>query len=332
MARIGISPTRRKISGYQPAKVTAAVISYIPELKGYHSQRLEILKLTLGSLRKHTANPLDLMVFDNGSCAAVVDYLRELRDKGAIDYLILSSRNIGKIGAFQVLFNAAPGEIIAYCDDDILFYPGWLEAHLEILKTFPQVGMVSGLPVRNLAERASQSLNKLMESPSKGLEVRRERRIQEAWEADWARSTGRDPVAHLDETKDIQDLLLTYRGVEAFASANHFQFVSYKKTLTAALPTEWSGRLMGEMIEFDQAVDRQGLIRLSTVERYTRHLGNALTDDLVEEFKPLGLSSPQLAAGYKSRQGKHWLLNIPGARRILVWIYDRVFQIIFGGR
>ena len=31
-----------------------------------------------------------------------------------INYLILSASNIGKISALQVLFRAAPGEIVAY--------------------------------------------------------------------------------------------------------------------------------------------------------------------------------------------------------------------------
>jgi len=69
----------------------------------------------------------------------VVDYLKELRDKGKIQYLILSSRNIGKMGALQIAFRAAPGEIIAYSDDDVFFLPGWLERHLEVLETIQKL-------------------------------------------------------------------------------------------------------------------------------------------------------------------------------------------------
>ncbi len=100
-------------------------------------------------------------MFDNGSCESVVDYLVELRQAGQIDCLMLSQRNLGKIDALRILFNAAPGEVIAYNDDDILFYPGWLEAHLEVLQLFPQVGMVSGAPVRNAAGHARKSLERL---------------------------------------------------------------------------------------------------------------------------------------------------------------------------
>ena len=147
MARVGINPARGKTSEYKPAHVTVTCITYIPDLTGYFEQRLEVLKLSLASLQTHTTRPFDLMIFDNGSCQPVVDLLRGLERAGQIDYLLLSRQNIGQIGALQILFNAAPGEIIAYHDDAIFFYPGWLEAHLKILEAFPQAGMVSGLPV-----------------------------------------------------------------------------------------------------------------------------------------------------------------------------------------
>ena len=180
MARIGFNPARGKMSPYRPARVTAVVVTYIPHLEGYFSQRLEILKATLTSLRR-TETPFDLLVFDNASCPPVVDYLLDLRRAGHIDYLLLSRRNVGKIGAFQIAFPAAPGEIIAYCDDDILFYPGWLEAQLRVLEAFPQVGMVSGVPVRDAATHARQALDAVAASPPPGVTVRLERRIPDAW-------------------------------------------------------------------------------------------------------------------------------------------------------
>ncbi len=106
------------------------------------------------------------------------------------------------------LFNAAPGEIIAYSDDDIFFYPGWLPAHLEILAAFPKVGMVSGVPVRNAALHAHHSLDQLIQHPLPGLTFSFERRISDDWEKDWAASTGRDPQSHLQDTKDVQDTVL----------------------------------------------------------------------------------------------------------------------------
>ena len=201
MTRVGVSPTRSIVSEYKPARVTVAVLTYIPELEGYYKHRLDVLKLTLASIIANTTQPYDLMVFDNGSCKAVVDYLRDMKTPGKVDYLMLSARNVGKIGALRVLFDAAPGELIAYSDDDIFFYPGWLKAQLEILQTYPDVGMVSGMPVRDRVERASKTLHKFLYENPAGLAISHERRIPDDWERDWAASVGRDPETHLENTK-----------------------------------------------------------------------------------------------------------------------------------
>jgi len=323
VARIGINPARGKISSYRPARVTAVLITYIPTLEGYFSQRLDILKAVLASVRR-TEEPFDLLVFDNASCAPVVDYLREMENAGAIDYLLLSRRNVGKIGAFQIAFPAAPGEIIAYSDDDILFYPGWLEAQLRILEAFPRVGMVSGVPVRDAFTHARGALEEFASNPPAGVEVRRERRIPDEWEADWALSTGRDPQEHLAATAEHLDLVLRRGGVEAIGGANHFQFVAPKEVMMRALPREWTGHLMGQMRELDAAVDRLGYLRLSTAERYVRHIGNVITPDLAEEVRALGVE----ASKPLMRVHRHWLLRIPGMGRLLWAIYNRLFYIL----
>ena len=324
MARIGRSPTRNKISEYKPAEVSVAVISFIPDLLGYHKHRLAILKLTLQSIIANTKEPFDLMVFDNGSCKEVTDYLSSLKTDGYLNYLFLSRENIGKIGAMQILFNAAPGKFIAYSDDDVFYYQGWLKAHLQIMSTYPDVGMVSGVGVRNRAERSSNSLEKYVESQPKGLSQKSERRIPDSWEIDWANSTGRDPVDHLEKTKDKLDLILKLNEVEAFAGANHFQFLSPKSVLLNALPYQWTGKLMGEMMELDDAVDDQGKLRLSTTGMYAKHIGNILSNELKLEVEKLGIE--QKLSKIEKKRKKHWTLKIPGMgriyRKISSWLFD----------
>lgn len=327
MARLGINPARGKVTSYRPARVTVAILVYIPHLEGYFQHKLEILKVALQSAARHTTPPYDLLVFDNGSCAAVVDYLRAQLDAGLIHYLLLSSQNIGKIGALKIIFNAAPGEIVAYSDDDILYCPGWLEAHLALLEGFPSAGTVSGAPVRNAARHAMQSLDKLAAQPPPGLTIRRERRIPNEWEADWALSTGRDPQEHLDATRQDVDSVLHFGALEAIGGADHFQFACFKQVILQALPNEWSGKLMGHMIELDEALDGLGLLRLSTPQRYTRHLGNSLSPAVAQELRALGFSLEGEAATPQRRK-KHWSLYLPGSRRVLRGIYNRLFNIL----
>jgi glycosyltransferase involved in cell wall biosynthesis len=327
MARLGVNPARGKTSTYQPARVTVAVLTYLPHLEGYFRHKLDVLRLSLTSILAHTTPEYDLLVFDNGSCAPVVDELRSLHAAGKIDYLVLSARNLGKIGAFKVMFQAAPGEIVAYSDDDIFFYPGWLEAALEILAVYPRVGMVSGVPVRDAAERARQSLEAWIGQKPAALIVSSEHRIPDDWEADWAMSTGREPRAHLARIQNQPDLTLEFRGVKAFGSASHFQFVAPKEVLLRALPEEWSGQLMGQMLALDEAIDAQGYLRLSTVERYTRHVGNLLNPEIVAEARQLGLEASATGVSSATTR-KHWLLRIPGSGRVLRKIYDQIFLVL----
>lgn len=326
MARFGINPARGKISDYRPARVTVALLTYIPHLDGYFQNRFEVLQLSIASIAVNTNLPYDLLVFDNGSSSQVVEYLQGLQAQGTIRYLFLSSENIGKIGAFELLFNAAPGEYVAYADDDIYFYPGWLEAHMRITEAFPSVGMVSGAPVRDASDRASRSLKNLIDKDDPSVKVSYERRIPDEWESDWALSVGRDPEEHLKKKQDHQDIILERESIEAFGSASHYQFLSPKDVILKALPEIWSGKLMGEMNELDEAVDDLGYLRLSTVDRYTRHLGNSISPDLAGEARELGIQGT--ASIRKASQQKHWLLSIPGAGRVLRRIYNYLFNIL----
>jgi hypothetical protein len=231
-----------------------------------------------------------------------------------------------------------------------LFYPGWLEAQLAVLEGFPGAGMVSGAPVRNASGHARRSLEALAAAPPPEISVAHERRIPDEWEADWAAGTGRDPQAHLQATAGALDLVFRYSGggaaLEAIAGANHFQFVARKANLLAALPNAWSGKLMGSMIELDEAMDALGGLRLSTVQRVTRHLGNVLSAQVVEDALRLGLPVGQAGqagqaglAGQaelsgrgiarRSQRRRPLLLRLPGARRLLTVVYNAIFRLLY---
>jgi hypothetical protein len=47
----------------------------------------------------------------------------------------------------NIMLNAAPGEIIAYTDNDAFFYQGWLSKSVQLLEHFP-TGMVTSRPFR----------------------------------------------------------------------------------------------------------------------------------------------------------------------------------------
>jgi len=330
MARVGINPARNRVTAYRPSRVTVAMLVYVPYLEGYFRDRLEVLKLSLGSLIKHTDVPYDLMVMDNGSCAEAKAYLQSLQDVGALRYLITAHENIGKIGALKVLFRAAPGEVIAYSDDDIFFYPGWLQAHLRLLDGYPNVGMVSGCAVRTLFDHGTRA-NLAFADANREVSLTRGQRIPELWEVEWAESYGRDPAAHREALRSMQDMTFSYRGLEAFAIANHNQFVTPKEVILQFLPETWSGRLMGEMNELDDAVAEGGYLRLSTIERTTKHIGNTVSPAMAEEAARLSVDTERVTArslGLRRPTLAESVLGWKPVRWMLQGIYNRLFWIL----
>jgi glycosyltransferase involved in cell wall biosynthesis len=150
--RLGQNPAKFVQGVTRPAPVTVAVLTYVPVLKGFHAQALDVIKACLDSLWSGTGPAHDLLVFDNGSGPETVEYLLEAQQAGRIQYLILSEKNLGKGGAWNQIFAAAPGQVIAYTDCDARFSPGWLEASLHLLEAFPKVGMVTSRPFRSPPE------------------------------------------------------------------------------------------------------------------------------------------------------------------------------------
>ena len=325
MARLGMNPARKKQSLYKPSEVTVAMVVYIPSLEGYFQQRLEILKISIQSLLSNTKTTFDFLVLDNGSTENVKTYLKELNEQGSIDYLVSSSRNLGVEGGLKILANTVLGKYIAYTNDDVFYYPGWLQEHLKIMNTFPDVGMVSGAPVGIQTTLADLSLQHLIDQNLSELTVSRTARNSQ-WEEDWAESTGRNLDEHQKFIKETPQTLLDYKGVKAVGSANHYQFVAPVSVIKKALPEKWKGNLMGGVVELDRAVDGMGYLRLSTPDRYTRHIGNVLSQEINDEAEKMHYSV--VGEVQDIQENVHWILRIPGSGRILWPLYRWLFKIL----
>jgi len=224
--RKGQNPAKFVKHVAKPERITVAVLTYIPFLSGYYAESLDVLKACLNSLWRNTKLSFDLLIFDNGSCPEVVGFLQRAFQEGRIQYLVLSEKNLGKGGAWNVIFEATPGEILAYTDSDAYFHSGWLEASLEVLETFPNVGMVTSRPFRTPPELFSKTIA-WAEAES---DVVIERGQHIPWETfrefDMSLGQGEDEVrARYSSTEDVR---LTYRGAIAHVGASHWQFVARK--------------------------------------------------------------------------------------------------------
>ena len=156
--RIGQNPAKFVKEVAKPARITVAVLNYIPFLSGFYADMLKVLQACLDSIVQTADLPYDLLVFDNASCPEVRQYLADQYEAGRIQYLVLSDKNLGKGGAWNMILAGAPGEIITYTDNDCLFSPGWLSRSVELLETFPNVGMVTARPFRTRPEVYSATL------------------------------------------------------------------------------------------------------------------------------------------------------------------------------
>ena len=314
MPRFGQNPSRGKMLEHAPARTTVAVLVYAPHQAGYFQDRLDVTRVTLESILANTNEPFDLLVFDNGSCPEMVEYLQGLYEQGSIDYLLLSRRNIGKLNALRMIFKTAPGEIVAYTDDDVFHLPGWLGAHLEIIDTYPNVGSESTIAFAEQPEVETQS-GQLM--PRK-------------WEEEYIINSGRSWEQYQSEVSGVDDIIVKYKGLEAWVSAHHFQMVCPKtvlqEILDEMLPEDWSDRLMGRMVEMDDRMDEKGYLRLCTREQTVRLMGNAISQEVADLAKQQGIQvqTADTARGSESMMGR--LAQVGWIRYLLQGVVNRIYR------
>jgi len=326
--RKGQNPAKFVKEVAKPERITAAVLNYVPFLSGFYAEALDVLKVSLESMRNEPGLPFDFMVFDNGSCPEVRDFLVGEKEAGRIQYLILSEKNMGKGGAWNVILAGAPGEIIAYADSDILYYPGWLSRSVELLETFPNVGMVTGRPFRTNPDFHTSTREWAQKNAT----------LEEGcfipWEKFWEfnRSLGQDEAENRKvyaETKDWKITLpaagrvalsaISEGRIEttAFAGASHWQFVAYKSTLAQFLPFDMD-KPMGQVRQLDQRMNERGLLRLMVSDPLVMNLSN--TTDYVKGAYTNKQPVPKRTGLVKR------LAQAAPIKKALLAIYDQIFR------
>lgn len=328
MPRIGMNPSRGVKLDFTPARTTVAVLVYVPHQAGYFQNRMDVTKMTLRSILANTEEPYDLLVFDNGSSPEMVNYLQELYQNGSIDYLLLSERNIGKLNALNMIFNIAPGEIVAYSDDDVLHLPGWLGKHLEIIDTFPDVGAVTGFYIRQRVAMSSESTLQFANQPD--VEAERGLLMPRKWEEEYLINTGRTWERYEEEVRGIEDIIVKYKGLEAWVSAHHFQMVCpkavVKEVLADMLPDGWSDQVMGRMVELDDRMDDKGYLRFCTREQTMRLMGNAISEEVLDLAKEFNIPVDDIHVPQNNKGMMGRLAQVKWIRYILQGIVNRLYN------
>jgi len=312
--RVGQNPAKFVKEVAQPERITIAVLNYIPFVSGFFAEMPDVLMACLNSIWDHTDMPYDLLVFDNGSCSEVQERLLELHQNGKIQYLFLSGKNLGKGGAWNIILSAAPGEIIAYTDNDCYFSPGWLSRSVQILETYPNVGMVTARPFRTSEEFITSTVRWAEGTEGVKLEKGHFIPFEVFREFDRSLAQSEEEIRqHYDSTWDVR---LEYRGVSAIAGASHWQFTAYKGIISSFLPFSME-RPMGQVRQLDARMNEAGYLRLMPTEALAMNMSNTLRN------MPGMASSTE---GRKKHRRGNLFLDLPPVKRALLSFYDLVFR------
>jgi len=334
--RYGQNPLKEQEKRVEPpAAITVGVLNHIPAQTGYFRGQLDSLKLCLASIRHHADQPIDLLVVDNGSCAEVQAYLQGELAAGRIDYLILNRRNMGKANAVFQILRAAPGDLVFYSDGDIYYKPGWVQAHLDVLRAFPRAGLIGGIPLRIQADYYTAGTLRWVAENQTRLTVERGDLIPEEWTRAFLKSVGvpeRDFAGYFAKWRPLQDCRVTAGGVTAYVGASHAQFLTSRQVIER-LPHRRFGLALNTTEDqvLDRAIEDAGWLRLSTERPFVYHIGNVISEDwLREEFKRLVQDSPAQWHGPAPARRRHWFWGHSRVRlvfrRIHEWAFDMYYQ------
>ena len=326
--RIGSNPFNHHVTRIPArARITAAVVTSIPVAAGYFADRLDVLRLSLESLIRNADLPIDLMVFDNASCRQVRSVLLALCESGKIGRLILSSENVGLPGAYAFIADAAPGEFIAFANDDVLYFPHWLSPLVAIMDGMPDVGLVSGAYLRATHPRTAELARE------KGLEVI-ERRAPDLWIEEFCRDASYpSPEAYYSRMErvgwtDLEDRVIRSPGAEAYAGGVCWQALFRKETLRKMLPRDDAHRPQGFKSYdgyFHADIVRQGYLRLSATQRVARHIGNVITPEVAALAASFGLDA---RSADRPRNRPRLLMKIPALRTMIIYAYNHLHRLV----
>lgn len=123
-----------------------------PEQDSAHETSVSIVILTwnqlpftkecLASIERHTPEPHEVILVDNGSTDGTIPWLRELVESRDNYFLIENKENLGFSKGCNQGIEAAKGSHILLLNNDTIVTSGWLSGLMECLHTAPDVGIV----------------------------------------------------------------------------------------------------------------------------------------------------------------------------------------------
>ena len=107
--------------------------------------QLEFTRHCIAALRRHTREPWELVVIDNGSTDGTRDYLAGVQDMSPVPVrVVANARNLGFPAAINQGLRRARGEYLVLLNNDVVVTEGWLD-HLVALASASTEGIGPGI-------------------------------------------------------------------------------------------------------------------------------------------------------------------------------------------
>ncbi len=126
----------------KPAPLTSIVILTL--------NQLELTRLCLDSIRKHTLSPYEIIFVDNGSSDGTPEFLRKEEASHHNIRLMENRKNLGFSAGCNQGIRASRGDLILLLNNDVVVTPCWLEGMIECLRRTPGAG-VAGPMTNNIS-------------------------------------------------------------------------------------------------------------------------------------------------------------------------------------
>lgn len=130
-----------------------------------HNQ-LDYTRKCIESIQRHTPEPHEVVVVDNGSTDGTREYLRDLSRQDPTVRLITSDTNLGFAGGNNLGIQAASGDYVLLMNNDVVVTPHWLERMLSCAARAPEIGIIG--PMSNSVSGAQIVEQSLYETESLG--------------------------------------------------------------------------------------------------------------------------------------------------------------------
>lgn len=315
--RIGSNPKKDNRIYSTSASHRVIMPVYIPNSEGYFKDSFEVLKVSLSSLFKTINSDTKISIVSNGSSIEVVDYLKEIFNKGLIDRLVINKENEGKMNALITESRASFENYLTYTDADVFFDKDWLFNTFQVFKNVRKAGYVSMNPTpMNFTYANSTLLYNFLR-----FNINKKTVGEVCTYSDlnhFHASVGRSSSF----TKDMmKKRVCTIGKWNYIIGAGHFCCTVKKDIFFDFIPKNKSNIAASggsESLYLDLPFDKSGFYKLSSPKAYVWHLGNSLDDDWSQEKLKQLINFKEVEFSFNSLSTIKSISFIPYNYRVLV--------------